>query len=220
MARRLPLLLLLAAGILPSAVASADNPRLVATVGTGDAFVITLRDASGNPVTHLDPGTYDVAVRDVSEFHNFHLRGPGVDQATAVESAETVTWTVTLTDGTYTYQCDPHVSVMRGTFTVGDVPPPPTPVALTASVGPRRTISLRDADGKVKTLAAGPVVLTVNDRSKADNFHLTGAGVNRKTGVAFRGKATWRLTLQPGRYTYRSDKHRAMRGTFTVTAPA
>ena len=219
MARRLPLLLLLAAGILPSAVASADNPRLVATVGTGDAFVITLRDANGNPVTHLDPGTYDVAVRDVSELHNFHLRGPGVDQATAVETAETVTWTVTLTDGTYTYQCDPHVSVMRGTFTVGNVPPAPTPVALTGSVGPRRTISLRDADGKVKTLGAGPVVLTVNDRSKADNFHLTGAGVNRKTGVAFRGKATWKLTLQPGRYTYRSDKTKKLRGSFLVTFP-
>jgi plastocyanin len=220
MARRLPLLLLLAAVILPSAVANADNPRLVGTVGTNDAFVITLRDANGNPVTHLDPGTYDVAVRDVSELHNFHLRGRGVEQATAVEAVETVTWTVTFTDGTYTYQCDPHVSVMRGTFTVGNVPPPPTPVALSASVGPRRSIAVRDGSGKVKTLSAGPVVLTVNDRSRIDNFHLTGAGVNRKTGVAFRGKATWKLTLQAGRYTYRSDKHKSLRGTFTVTAPA
>jgi plastocyanin len=219
MARRLPLLLLLAAAIVPSA-ANADNPRLVATVGTGDAFVITLRDANGNPVTHLDPGTYDVTVRDVSELHNFHLRGPGVDQSTAVEAAETVTWAVTLTDGTYTYQCDPHASLMHGSFTVGNAPPPPTPAPLAASVGPRRTITVRDADGKVKTLSAGPVVLTVTDRSKADNFHLTGPGVNKKTGVAFRGKATWNLTLQAGRYTYRSDKHKAMRGTFTVNAPA
>ena len=220
MARRLPLLFLLAAVILPAAVASADNPRLVATVGTGDAFVITLRDANGNPVTHLDPGAYDIAVRDVSEQHNFHLRGPGVDRATALEAVETVTWTVTLTDGTYTYQCDPHASVMHGSFTVGNVPPPPTAVALSGSVGPRRTISVRDAYGKLKTLPAGPVVLTVSDRTKLDNFHLTGAGVNRKTGVAFRGKATWKLTLRPGRYTYRSDKHKTLRGSFTVTAPA
>jgi hypothetical protein len=219
MARRRPLLLLLAAAILPSAVAHADNPRLVATVGTNDAFVITLRDANGNSVTHLDPGTYDIAVRDVSELHNFHLRGPGVEQSTAVEEAETVTWTVTFRDGTYTYQCDPHSSLMRGSFTVGNVPPPPEPVALTATVGPRRTITLRDAGRKVTTLAAGPVVVTVSDRSKVDNFHLTGAGVNRKTGIAFRGKATWKLTLQAGRYTYRSDKHKALRGAFTVTAP-
>jgi hypothetical protein len=220
MIRRLSLLFLLAAVTLPSALAQADNPRLVATVGTNDAFVITLRDADGNPVTHLDPGTYDIAVRDVSELHNFHLRGPGVDQATIPEETETVTWTATFTDGTYTYQCDPHASLMHGSFTVGNVPPPPEPAALTGSVGPRRTIALRDDSGKLKTIAAGPVVLTVNDRSRLDNFHLTGAGVNRKTGVAFRGRVTWKLTLQAGRYTYRSDKHKSLRGTFTVTPPA
>jgi hypothetical protein len=154
----------------------------------------------------------------VSELHNFHLRGPGVDQATIPEEAQTVTWTVTLTDGTYTYQCDPHASLMHGSFTVGDVPPPPVPVPLSAAVGPRRTITLRDDSGKVKTLAAGPVLLTVNDRSRVDNFHLTGAGVNRKTGVAFRGRVTWKLTLQAGRYAYRSDKHKSLRGSFSVTA--
>jgi plastocyanin len=211
---------LVAAAMLPSSLAQADNPRLVATVGTNDAFVITLRDANGNPVTHLDPGTFDIAVRDVSELHNFHLRGPGVDQATIPEETQTVTWTVTFSDGTYTYQCDPHASLMRGSFTVGDVPPPPAPVALSAAVGPRRTISLRGEHGKVQTLAAGQVVVTVNDRSRVDNFHLTGAGVNRKTGVAFRGSVTWKLTLKPGRYTYRSDRHKSLRGTFTVTTPA
>jgi hypothetical protein len=220
MTRRLTFLFLVAAATLPLAGAHADNPRLVATVGTNDAFVITLRDANGNPVTHLDPGTYDIAVRDVSELHNFHLRGPGVDEATIPEETQTVTWTVTLTDGTYTYQCDPHASLMHGSFTVGDVPPPPVPAALNGAVGPRRTITLRDEQGKLKTIAAGPVVLTVNDRSRVDNFHLSGPGVNRKTGVAFRGRVTWKLTLQAGRYTYRSDKHKSLRGTFSVTAPA
>jgi plastocyanin len=220
MVTRILLLLLFAALVLPSAVAQADNPRLVGTVGTNDAFVITLRDAAGNAVTHLDPGTYDIAVRDVSELHNFHLRGPGVDQATLPEEAQTVTWTVTFTDGTYTYQCDPHSSLMHGSFTVGNVPPPPAPAQLSASVGPRRTISLRDDSGKLKTIAAGSVVLTVKDRSRVDNFHLTGTGVNKKTGVTFRGSVTWKLTLQPGRYTYRSDKHKSLRGAFTVTAPA
>ena len=32
------------------------------------------------------------------------------------------------------------------------------------------------------------------DLTKADNFHLIAAGVNRKTGVAFRGTATWTVS--------------------------
>jgi hypothetical protein len=220
MIARIVILVVFGAIFLPSALAQADNPRLLATVGANETFTITLRDADGNAVTHLDPGAYDITVRDLSEFHNFHVRGPGVDQSTAPEGKENVTWTVTLTDGTYVFQCDVHPSLMHGSFTVGNVPSPPPPAELSGSVGPRRTISLRDDDGKVKTIAAGPVVLTVTDRSRVDNFHLTGTGVNRKTGVAFRGRVTWKLTLQPGRYTYRSDRHKRLRGSFTVTAPA
>ena len=214
MTTRIALFTLLAALFLPSALARADNPRLVATVGTNNAFVISLRDASGNLVTHLDQGTYDIAVSDRSELHSFHLRGPGVDMATAVGEKQEVTWTVTFTDGRYTYVCDEHPGVMHGSFTVGNVP---EPAKLTGTVGPRRTISVRDAQGKLTTIDAGPVVLTVNDRTLVDNFHLTGPGVNRKTGVAFRGRVTWNLNLAPGRYTYRSDKHKSLRGTFTVT---
>jgi hypothetical protein len=44
--------------------------------------------------------------------------------------------------------------------------------------------------------------------------------VNRKTGVKTRGKATWNVTLVPGIYTYRSDKTKRLRGTFTVRFPA
>jgi plastocyanin len=217
MITRIALLTLLAALLLPSALARADNPRLVAVVGTNDAEVISLRDASGNVVTHLDPGTYDIAVGDRSEFHNFHLTGPGVDMATAVAQKQEVTWTVTFTDGRYTFVCDEHVSTMHGSFTVGIVL---EPTKLSGSVGPRRTISLRDAQGKLKTIEAGAVVLTVNDRTRVDNFHLTGPGVNRKTGVAFRGRVTWKLTLKAGLYTYRSDKHKSLRGRFTVTPSA
>jgi plastocyanin len=43
--------------------------------------------------------------------------------------------------------------------------------------------------------------------------------VNQKTGVAFRGRVTWNVTLQPGTYSYRSDKHKAMRGSLVVTLP-
>jgi hypothetical protein len=207
---RILLATLLAVLLFPSALARADNPQLVAVVGTNDAFVISLRDAAGTLVSHLDPGTYDIAVSDRSELHNFHLNGPGVDQATAVNEKQEVKWTVTFTTGTYTYVCDEHATTMRGRFTSGDVPP--DPAKLTGSVGPRRTISLRP-----KTVPAGPVVLTVTDRTRTENFHLTGPGVNKKTGVAFRGRVTWKLTLAAGRYTYRSDKHKNLRGALTVT---
>ena len=62
--------------------------------------------------------------------------------------------------------------------------------------------------------------MTVNDRSKTDNFHLTGPGVNRKTGLKTRGKATWTVTLVPGVYSYRSDKTKKLRGSFVVSFPA
>jgi hypothetical protein len=211
MTTRIALAALLTALFFPSALAQADNPRLVGLVGTNDAFVISLRDASGNLVTHLDPGTYDIAVSDRSQVHNFRLKGPAVDNATPVEEAQEVTWTVTFVDGRYTFLCDPHSTTLRGYFLVGDVPP----VQVAGSVGPRKTISLRP-----KSAQAGPVTFTANDRSKTDNFHLTGPGVNKKTAVAFRGRVTWQLNLAPGRYTYRSDKTKKLRGTFTVNFPA
>jgi plastocyanin len=210
MSARLSVLLVVIGLAVPSSVAQADNPRLVGTVGANASSVITLRDASGNVVSHLDPGTYDIAVGDRSEFHNFHLQGPGVDVATAVALEEDVTWTVTFTDGTYTYTCDEHPTTMRGRFTVGAVR---APAKLSAAVGPRRTISLRP-----QSVAAGRASIAVSDKTKADNFHLVGPGVNRKTGVAFRGRVTWNVTLEAGRYTYRSDAHRSLRGALTVTS--
>ena len=211
MTTRIALVALLAALVLPSAVAQADNPKLVAVVGTNDAFVISLRDANGNAITQLAPGTYDISVSDRSEAHNFHLKGPGVDQSTPIGEKQETTWTVTIGDGRYTYVCDAHSSVMRGYFLAGAL----TPVALTGSVGPKRTILL-----KPKSALPGPAVVTVNDRSKTDNFHLTGPGVNKKTGVKTRGKATWTVTLVPGVYSYKSDKTKKLRGTFTVSFPA
>lgn len=212
MTTRIVLVALLAALFLPSALARADNPRLVATVGRNDSFSISLSDASGSPVTHLDPGTYDVAVHDMSEMHNFHLHGPGgVEQATAVGNVEDVVWTVTFTDGKYAFDCAAHPATMNGWFAVGQV----AATRFAAAVGPKRSISL-----KPKIAEVGPATITVNDQSRADNFHLTGPGVNRKTGVAFRGRVTWNVTLQPGIYSYRSDKHKTMRGSLIVTLPS
>jgi plastocyanin len=211
MTTRIALVTLLAALVLPSAVAQADNPKLVAVVGTNDAFVISLRDGDGNAVTQLAPGTYDIAVSDRSESHNFHLKGPGVDQSTPIGEKQETTWTVTIGDGRYTYVCDAHSSQMRGYFLAGAL----TPIAFTGSVGPKKSISL-----KPRSALPGPAIVTVNDRSKTDNFHLTGPGVNKKTGVKTRGKVTWTVTLRPGVYSYSSDKTKKLRGSFVVNFPA
>jgi plastocyanin len=211
-------LLLAPAALLPSG-AGADNPVLEGTVGTNDAFVISLVEASGGKVTHLDPGTYTIVVHDRSAEHNFHLTGPGVNQSTDIEGIGDATWTVTLTDGIYLYQCDPHSGIMKGRFAVGSAQLPPPTAALTGRVGPGRTISVRREDGSKATILNGvtSIRLSVTDRSKTDNFHLTGAGVSKATSVKFRGRVTWNLKVSPGVYQFRSDRHKTLRGSFSVT---
>jgi hypothetical protein len=83
---------------------------------------------------------------------------------------------------------------------------------VTATVGPGATIRVAP-----RSVRAGRVRITVNDRTAAHNFHLTGPGVNRRTGVAFRGQARWTLTLRRGVYRYRSDARPSLRGTLRVT---
>jgi plastocyanin len=216
--RTLTILCLAAAAVLvPGAAHSAPaSTTLVAVVGTNDSFTIDLTDESGTPVRHLDPGTYTILVHDKSQRHNFHLLGTDVNQATTVPFVGDVTWTVTFTNGTYTYQCDVHRYDMSSDFTVGT--PPAAAKPLTGTVGPRRTISLRDATGaRVTSLTAGRYVITVRDRTKTDNFRLRGPGVNKATGVGFRGTVRWTVNLAGGSYTYRSDRHKTLRGAFTVS---
>ena len=214
-----------AVSIPTAATGSSSATALTGVVGPG--FSISLKNANGTGVSHLDAGTYDVTVTDNSTFHNFHLQGPGVDQKTDVEGTGTVTWTVTITDGIYTFICDAHPTQMKGAFAAGtaQLPPPPPPPPPPASVKKlsgkvtTNAISLKTGAGaKVRSLNAGKYKLSVSDTSKTQNFHLSGPGLNRKTGVAARAKATWTFTLKPGKYTYRSDKSRKLRGSFTVRA--
>lgn len=203
-----------------AAPAGAANPKLFGVVGPG--FNISVRDANGVRVTNVEPGTYDIEVEDASEEHNFHLTGPGVNRATSVDFVGTVTWTVTLSNGTYVYICDPHATTMRGSFTVGPPPvstPPPRPrtVKLVATVGPGATIALRRASGALATrLQPGLYSITVRDRSARQNFHLIGPGVNRRTGVSSRGTVTWQVRLKAATYRYVSDASRALRRSVRV----
>ena len=222
-------ILVLAAGAALAALASPTlamaQTRLIGTVA--DPGTITLRTEAGAAVTDVPAGTYTIEVRDQSVHHNVHLSGPGVDQRTDVETVETTTWTVTLQDrARYTFVCDPHNTVMRGTFTTGGGPPtPPPPPAtrpptLTATVGPGATISLRTARGaRVTRLKAGRYRIVVRDRSTMHNFHLVGPGVNKRTTPRFRGTVTWTVTFRKGRtYRFVCDPHaRRMRGSFRAT---
>lgn len=215
---RLLVLVIVALFAFPGAAAAA-NPTLIATVGPGPT--ISMTDASGARLVNIQPGTYDIVVRDRADEHNFHLSGPGVDRATDVETLSEQMWTVALVDGTYRFVCDPHAGTMRGTFTVGTPPATtPPPKRLTATVGPGFTISLRNAAGRlVRTATAGVFRITVRDRSRIHNFHLVGPGVNKKTGVAFLGTTTWTLRLRPGTYRFVCDPHRTqMKGSFRVLA--
>ena len=98
--------------------------------------------------------------------------------------------------------------------------PAATPKTLTAVDGPGFTITLDQRTKPVKLLTPGQYIVVVNDRSSIHNFHLTGPGVNKKTGVAAVGKFVWRLTLRKGTYTFVCDPHATiMKGKFIVQTP-
>jgi hypothetical protein len=198
-----------------SARPAATATQLSATVGP--AFSIALRNSSGVRVTRLDPGAYTITVADQSDVHNFHLKGPGVNIATSVETTGTTTWEVTFVDGAYTYLCDAHPN-LNGSFRVGNAPPPLP--RLNGKVGPRRTITLKNSVGRlVKAVPAARYRVVVRDATRRDNFHLKGPGVNKRTGIRFKGTKSWVLRLGQGKYVYRSDAHRKLRRTFRVLAP-
>ncbi len=192
---------------------AADNSMLVGTVGPG--FSISLHDSAGNAVTQLDPGTYTLLVHDMSDIHNFDLSGPGVSAKTDIDFVGDQTFTVTFVEGRYTYVCDAHFATMHGKLTVGNPPAPPPPPApkahpLTVHVGPGHVLAFP------KGLAIGKYAITVHDLSAGDNLHLKGPGVDRKTGVAFRGTVKWTVNLKAGTYHVSSDAHKTLTRTVKV----
>ncbi len=196
-----------AAALVLAGPTAADNPMLVGNVGPG--FSISLHDPAGNAVNQIDPGTYTLVVHDQADIHNFDLSGPGVSVKTDIEFVGDQTFTVTFAEGRYTYVCDAHFATMMGKLTVGNpppLPPPPAPKAqpLSVHVGPGHVLAFP------RGLAIGKYAITVRDLSAADNLHLKGPGVDRKTGIAFRGTVKWTVSLKAGTYRVSSDAHKTL----------
>jgi hypothetical protein len=209
---------LFASALVFTGISGASGNELHAVVGPD--FTIFLDDGSGVRTSHLDPGVYSLTVDDRSDGHNFHLFGPGgVDATTDVASVGVKTFSVTLVDGTYNYVCDLHPVQMKGTFTVGTVPPstpppanPPPPATgttrLVLTVTSQAVTLKTPAGTAVKALKTGRAAITVRDRSATRGGKLSGAGVSRTTGVTFVGTATWNVRLTKGTLVYGSDAHK------------
>jgi hypothetical protein len=96
--------------------AQAALPKLQGTVGPD--FSIHLKQGSRS-LKSLRAGTYLLTVADRSPIHDFHLRGPGVNKViTSVAFVGKKSIKVKLRPGRYSYVCDPHHTIMHGSFTV------------------------------------------------------------------------------------------------------
>jgi plastocyanin len=99
-----------------SAPSQAVPVKMTGTVGPG--FTINLTRLA-KKVTAVKPGLYSITVADKSNIHNFHLIGPGVNkEITGIGFVGKKTVTVRLRKGTYRYICDPHLTIMKGSFKV------------------------------------------------------------------------------------------------------
>ena len=107
-----------ALALLLAGTGSAAPKSVVGTVGPG--FTISLRFGD-KPVTRLKAGApYRFVVSDRSSIHNFRLRGPGVNrELTSIPFTGTKSVVIRLKKGVHTFICDPHASVMHGSFRVG-----------------------------------------------------------------------------------------------------
>jgi hypothetical protein len=108
---------LLVAAVVAVGPASAAPKTVDGTVGPG--FTISLK-LGGKKVKRLKATTYRFKISDRASIHNFRLKGPGYNKPiTSVGFKGTKTVTIKLKKGTYRYQCDPHSTMMHGSFKVG-----------------------------------------------------------------------------------------------------
>jgi plastocyanin len=216
MTRAVTLVVALAAAALLGAAdgAATQSQATTLTASVGPGFSISLRTAGGAAVTRLAPGTYTINVNDQSDFHSFALTGPGVNEDSGVPFTGMVSWTVTLTNGTYTFRCVAHPLDMRGSFTGGSAAPPVKTITpstrLVVTSGPTQRITLKTAGGAdVKQMKVGTYNVTVRDRGRIHNVHLRGPGFNqRTTPLTYTGTKKWKVTLKrAGTLRFLCDPH-------------
>jgi hypothetical protein len=102
------------------ATSAMTHPKLFGAVGKNDAFVITLKTASGKLVKTIPAGTYTFVIHDFSSIHAFNLDGPHgfSHDFTTIPAITTKTTTLKLKAGKYKYYCPNHESIMFHHFTV------------------------------------------------------------------------------------------------------
>jgi plastocyanin len=94
----------------------AKSTGFVGEVGPGYTIEV---QKGGKDLKTIKAGTYRLKVEDKASIHNFHLKGPGLNKKTSVAFKGETTWTIKLSPGRYTYQCDPHAAMgMKGSFRV------------------------------------------------------------------------------------------------------
>jgi plastocyanin len=81
-------------------------------------FKIEMKTSANRALKSVKAGTYRIKIEDKGSIHNFHLTGPGINKSTGVAFVGDRIWTVKLKRGTYRFVCDPHASMMRGSFRV------------------------------------------------------------------------------------------------------
>jgi plastocyanin len=114
--RTLTLIAAVVGALAVAAPSGAVVPKLTGTVGPG--FTITVKKA-GKTFKTLKAGTYSLTVADKSNIHNFRLKGPGLNrEITTISFVGTKTVVLKLRKGKYSFDCDPHASIMKGSFTV------------------------------------------------------------------------------------------------------
>jgi plastocyanin len=95
-----------------------DSFDLKGEVYGNSMFKIEMTNRAGRALKTVKAGTYRIKIEDKGSIHDFHLTGPGVNKSTSISFVGDRIWTVKLKRGTYRFVCDPHASMMRGSFRV------------------------------------------------------------------------------------------------------